>query len=94
MLRMYEVIIQNAELRTLMLQFMISEEHTNKQRTHIYTNINIYIYIYIYIHINRSERFPRAGYFIPGRDGTGARHISRVVRVSAHALFGELLRVV
>ncbi len=33
----------------------------------------------------RSEGFPRMGYFIPGRDGTGAWQISGVVRVTARA---------
>ena len=36
---------------------------------------------------NRSEGFPRTGYFIPGRDGTGAWRISGVVRVTARACF-------
>ena len=36
------------------------------------------------------QELPRTGYFIPGRDGTRARQISRVVRVSARALFGGL----
>ncbi len=31
--------------------------------------------------------FPARGYFIPGRDGTGTWHISRVVHVSARAPF-------
>ncbi len=35
----------------------------------------------------RSEGFPRTGYFIPGRDGTGAWQISGVVRVAARACF-------
>ena len=33
--------------------------------------------------VGRSEGFPRTGYFIPGRDGTGAWKISGVVRVTA-----------
>ena len=31
--------------------------------------------------------FPRTGYFIPGRDGTGAWQISGVIRVAARACF-------
>ncbi len=38
-------------------------------------------------HKNRSEGFPQTGYFIPGRDGTGAWLISGVVRVTACAPF-------
>ncbi len=34
------------------------------------------------------QELPRTGYLIPGRDGTRAWLISRVVRVSARALFG------
>ncbi len=34
---------------------------------------------------DRSEGFPRTGYFVPGRDGTGAWRISGVVRVTARA---------
>ena len=34
---------------------------------------------------------PLWGYFIPGLDGTGTWHISRVVRVSARALFGGFI---
>ena len=36
---------------------------------------------------DRSEGFPRTGYFVPGRDGTGAWRISGVVRVTARAYF-------
>ena len=36
---------------------------------------------------HRSEGFPRTGYFIPGRVGTGAWRISGVVRVTAGADF-------
>ncbi len=34
---------------------------------------------------SRSEGFPRTGYFIPGRDGTGAWQISCVVPMTARA---------
>ena len=34
---------------------------------------------------HQSEGCPRTGYFIPGRDGTGVRQISGVVRVTARA---------
>ena len=47
-----------------------------------YLSLSLYIYIY------RSEGFPRTGYFIPGRDGTRAWQISRVVR-AARALFTD-----
>ena len=36
---------------------------------------------------NRSEVFPRTGYFIPGRDGMGAWQISGVIHAAARALF-------
>ena len=36
---------------------------------------------------NRSEGFPRTGYFVPGCDGMGTWQISGVVRVTARALF-------
>ena len=35
--------------------------------------------------LHQSEGCPRTGYFIPGRDGTGVRQISGVVRVTARA---------
>ncbi len=34
-----------------------------------------------------SEEFPRTGCFILGRDGTGAWHVSRVVRVTRNTEF-------
>ncbi len=43
---------------------------------------------------NRSEGFPRTGYFILGRDGTGAWQISGIARVSARALLGGFLSCV
>ena len=35
----------------------------------------------------RSEGFPRTGYFIPGRDGMGAWQISGVIHAAARAFF-------
>ena len=40
--------------------------------------------------LNRSEGFPRTGYFIPGRDGMGAWQISGVIH-AARALFEGVL---
>ncbi len=37
--------------------------------------------------VDRSEGFPRTGYFVPGCVGTGAWWISGVVRVTAGADF-------
>ena len=42
--------------------------------------------------IYRSEGLPRTGYFIPGRDGTGAWQMYGIVRVLTRALFGGFLR--
>ncbi len=40
--------------------------------------------------LHQSEGCPRTGYFIPGRDGTGVRQISGVVRVTARAYSMDL----
>ena len=40
---------------------------------------------------DRSEGFPRTGYFVLGRDGTGAWQISGVVRVTAGADFVDFV---
>ncbi len=39
------------------------------------------------------QELPPTGYFIPGRDGTRARQISRVVGVSARAQISRVVRV-